>query len=117
MAGTPDREVMSVREAKARLLAPARESGGIFGLLSSPLVRGGALLLLGAALAHRFRARSKGDFAAAVIGSLTRAGMAAAPLLIGQFVRGVAGRVAAQHHNGTLTKARTQAPPAPAREV
>ncbi len=57
MAGSPDRTLMTVAEAKERLRDLGRESAQSKGMLSSPLVRIGGALLIGAVLGKAGGAR------------------------------------------------------------
>ncbi|MCC7389990.1 MAG: hypothetical protein IT431_14610 [Phycisphaerales bacterium] len=92
MAGAPDRQMMSVAEAKARLRAldaPRSSTGG--SLLANPTARAGAVLLGALVLGTTLGSRSR----AGMIRSLGRVALRAAgvfgPILVARVARDLTG--------------------------
>lgn len=88
MAGTSDGKPLTQAEAKARLLALGQPQSGVARILGSPLAQAGALVL-GGIVVGRFFARRRPGTGASLGDLALRAGAAAAPLLVQQFIRGV----------------------------
>lgn len=86
MAGPPNGPLRSAADAKDRLLELGRREHTAASLLGSPLVRAGAMLAAGALVATMLRHRGKESTGASFRKVAIRAGIAAAPLLVEQFV-------------------------------
>lgn len=109
MAGTPDRNLMSVADAKARLLEFGAHPSGLGNPLANPVVLAGAAVIVGVIVARRLVPRSRQSPPASLLSLLSQAGAVAAPLLVEQFVRGIASHrsptPAAEARNGTVQPA------------
>ena len=103
MAGTSNRDMMSVQEAKLRLTELGQRRGTMAQSLVRPAVRAGALLLAGALAGRRFGSRRHEGFGASMASILSRVATTAAPLLIEQFVRGALGHIASRHGDQETT--------------
>lgn len=97
MAGTTNRNLMSVQEAKSRLLELGQQKGSLANALARPAIRIGATLLAGAYLGHRLRSPRREQAAPSIVKVLSRAAATAAPLLVAQFVRGVMGHIGSRN--------------------
>jgi hypothetical protein len=94
MAGTTNRNLMSVQGAKSRLLKLAQQNSSFANALDRPVIRIGATLLAGAYLGHRLRSPRRGEKAArSIVTVLSRVAATAAPLFVEQLVRGVIGHL------------------------
>lgn len=89
MAGTTNRNVISVQEAKTRLLAAGEKSAA--STLARPIIRMGAALLAGAYLGHQLRKPRRDQAASSVAILLRHVTSAVAPLLVEQIIRAVTG--------------------------
>lgn len=89
MAGPPNGNVISPAEAKRRLLELGNNESLSSKLLGSPVARAGLLLVGGALLGRLIGRRGKGGAGASLRRAVLRTGLAAAPLLVEQFVRGM----------------------------
>lgn len=102
MAGPPNGNVRSLGDAKTRLLELGRVESPSAKLFGSPAVRAGALLVAGALLGRMLGRRGKDGAGASFRGTVMRAGLAAAPLLVEQFIRALSER--AVSHNGRCSE-------------
>lgn len=90
MAGPPNGSLMSAADAKARLRELGARNSAAAALLGNPAVRAGAFLLGGLLLGRVVGGRGKEGAGTSLRRMAMRAGLAAAPLLVEQFVRGLA---------------------------
>lgn len=94
MAGTPNRQLISVEEAKLRLRDLARGRSLAGRLLTSPLVSLGALVIAGAWLGSRARRGEGRSLLASLASTVTRTGLASAPILAEHLARSLSHRSA-----------------------
>lgn len=87
MAGTPPREVMTVAEAKARLLELSQKKHSALDFLASPAIRQTVMILAGALLGSRVISGRKDRLGSSLSRILIRAAMAVAPLLVQELLR------------------------------
>jgi len=83
---------MSVTDAKANVLVLGRKASEPGQLLGNPAVRAAILLAAGAFLGRTLVRRRKDGAGASLRSLAMRAGLAAAPLLVEQFLRSTTGR-------------------------
>jgi len=100
MAGTTNRNLMSVQEARSRLLELGRPKDSRAGALGGPVARLGLAALIGAYLGHRLSRRGSETRTTSFAGVVGRAASTAAPLLVAQFIRGVVGQVGSHIDKG-----------------
>lgn len=89
MGGTPDNNLISVADAKARLLEAGTQGPGPASLLAGRAAGAGALLLAGTLIGSRLSKKSDQRPGSPLLNLLARAGTVAAPLLMEQFVDGI----------------------------
>ncbi len=87
MAGAPDRKLMSVEEAKLRILELGIRRDAPSGILGNPLFRSTALVICGALVGRLFRKRDKGGSNPPLLSVLAQSIAAASPLLISQLLK------------------------------
>lgn len=87
MAGSPDRKLMSVEEAKLRILELGITRESPSGILGNPIFRSIALVIGGALVGRLFRKRDKSGAKAPLLSVLSRSFAAASPLLIAQLLK------------------------------
>lgn len=92
MAGTTNRQLMTLEDAKSRLLELDQHKSSLSNTLAGPIVRISAGLLVGAYLGHRLRRPRKEPPAHSIVRLISRAAATAAPMLVEHFVRAVMGR-------------------------
>ncbi len=97
MAGPPIGNLMSAADAKARLRELGKRDFAAGSILRNPVVRAGALLAGGLFLGRVLGARRKDSTGSSLRRTAVRAGLAAVPLLVEQFVRGYAKHASKQN--------------------
>jgi hypothetical protein len=91
MAGTKNRNLMSVQEARSRLLEFGRQRDSVASTLGGPILRLSLAALVGAYLGHRMSRQENRTSHSSVVSVIGRAATTVAPLVIAQFVRSVMG--------------------------
>ncbi len=87
MAGAPNRKLMSVEDAKLRILELGIRRDAPSGILGNPLFRSTALVICGALVGRLFRKRDKSGANPPLLSVLAQSFAAASPLLIAQLLK------------------------------